>query len=88
MTFLDFFAKKQTANTASAAKNRLQIIIARERSTTSEYDFMPKLEQEIIAIIAKYINVPTDDIKISMEKSGDIEVLDVNVQFPPNSQAN
>jgi cell division topological specificity factor len=68
--------------TASAAKERLQIIIARERSGRSGPDFLPALHKELIAVISKYTNVNPDDIKISLDRQGNLEVLDVNVVLP------
>jgi cell division topological specificity factor len=86
MSIFSFFGNKPEKKSAAAAKDRLQIMIARERSSASEYDFMPDLEREIIALIAKYIKVSVEDIKISMDRTGDIEVLDVNVTLPPMPQ--
>ena len=68
--------------TATAAKERLQIIIARERSGRSGPDFLPALHKELLAVISKYTNVNPDDIKISLDRQGNLEVLDVNVVLP------
>ena len=68
--------------TASAAKERLQIIIARERSGRSGYDFLPALHAELIAVISKYTKVDSKDITLSLDRKGDLEVLDVYVVLP------
>lgn len=82
MALLDFLFKSQPKS-ASAAKERLQIIIARERSGGREgYDFLPALREELIAVISKYTKVNPDDIKVSLDKQGNLEVLDVNVILP------
>jgi cell division topological specificity factor len=81
MALLSFlFAPKP--KTASAAKERLQIIIARERNNRSGPDFLPALHKELIAVISKYTKVNADDIKISLDRQGNLEVLDVNVVLP------
>lgn len=67
---------------ASTAKERLQIIIARERSGREGHDFLPELHKELIAVISKYTRVNPDDIKISLDRQGNLEVLDVNVVLP------
>jgi cell division topological specificity factor MinE len=42
--------------TASIAKERLQLIIAHERSDqNSKPDFLPALQQELVAVISKYV---------------------------------
>lgn len=64
------------------AKERLQIIIARERTGRDGYDFLPALREELIAVISKYTKVSPEDIKVSLDKQGNLEVLDVNVVLP------
>ena len=78
LSFL-FDSKPKSAN---AAKERLQITIARERNLANGPDFMPALHRELIAVISKYTRVNPDDIKISLDKQGNLEVLDVNVILP------
>ncbi|WP_347252395.1 cell division topological specificity factor MinE, partial [Legionella sp.] len=38
-------------NTASVAKERLQIIISHERSQRNTPDYLPKLQEEILTVI-------------------------------------
>lgn len=78
LSFL-FDSKPKSAN---AAKERLQIIIARERNTANGPDFMPALHRELIEVISKYTRVNPDDIKISLDRQGNLEVLDVNIVLP------
>ena len=70
--------------TAAIAKERLQLIIAHERggSSTSTPDFMPALQQELMAVISKYVSVNQEDIKVTLEKQGNLEVLEVNIVMP------
>lgn len=42
----------QKPKTASIAKERLQLIIARERGANSSADFLPALQQELVAVIS------------------------------------
>ena len=81
MALLSFLFNSKPKS-ASAAKERLQIIIARERSGRGGHDFLPALHQELIAVISKYTKVSADDIKISLDRQGNLEILDVNVVLP------
>ncbi|MDY7546532.1 cell division topological specificity factor MinE [Glaciimonas sp. CA11.2] len=81
MALLSFLFTKQPKS-ASAAKERLQIIIARERSGRQGPDFLPALHKELIEVISKYTKVNASDIKISLDRQGDLEILDVNVVLP------
>lgn len=86
MSLLDLlFGQKQ--KTATVAKERLQLIIARERSgEQGAPDFLPALQKELIGVISKYVNVSQNDIKVSLEKQGNFEVLEVNIVLPEAAQ--
>jgi len=83
MSFLSFFLgeKKQTA---TVAKERLQIILAHERSGrgTPRADYLPKLQAELMAVISKYVNISPEDVKVSMERQDNFEVLQVKIELP------
>ncbi|GGC16896.1 cell division topological specificity factor [Oxalicibacterium flavum] len=85
MSLLSFLFNSKP-KTASAAKERLQIIIARERNGRAGPDFLPALHQELIAVISKYVKVNPEDIKISLNSQGNLEVLDVNVVLPEDME--
>ena len=70
--------------TASVAKERLQIILAHGRSGRSAAtpDYLPALQRELVAVISKYVKVNADDIRVSLEKQGNYEVLEVNIVLP------
>jgi cell division topological specificity factor len=69
--------------TAAIAKERLQLIIAHERNSgTGTPDFLPALQKELMAVISKYVSVNPEDIKVSLEKQGNFEVLEVNIVMP------
>ena len=69
--------------TATIAKERLQLIIAHERNGLSgKKDFLPEMQKELIAVISKYVSINPDDIKVSLEKQGNYEVLEVNIVLP------
>jgi cell division topological specificity factor len=69
--------------TAAIAKERLQLIIAHERGASAGTpDFLPALQKELIAVISKYVSVNEEDIKVSLEKQGNCEVLEVNIVMP------
>ena len=83
MSFLSFFLGEKK-KTASVAKERLQIILAHERSgrNAAEPDYLPALQRELIAVISKYVKVNTDDIKVQLERQGNLEVLEVKIELP------
>lgn len=83
MSFLSFLIgeKKKTAN---VAKERLQIILAHERSGrgVAEPDYLPDLQRELIAVISKYVKINSEDIKVNLERQDNLEVLEVKIELP------
>ena len=47
------YLRRRSNTTASVAKERLQIIISHERSQRDTPDYLPQLQKEILAVIAK-----------------------------------
>ena len=83
MSFLSFFLGEKK-KTASVAKERLQIILAHERSgrSGSRADYLPQLQRELVAVISKYVKISADDIKVSLERQDNFEVLEVKIELP------
>ncbi len=67
---------------ASVAKERLQLIIAHERSGNTPPNFLPALQAELVAVISKYVHISAEDIKVNLQKQGNMEVLEVNIVLP------
>lgn len=70
--------------TASVAKERLQIILARERigGLGSQPDYLPALQRELMAVISKYVSISPEDIKVQLERQDNLEVLEVKIELP------
>ena len=83
MSFLSFFLGEKKKS-ASVAKERLQIILAHERSGRggSRADYLPQLQRELVAVISKYVKISADDIKVSLERQDNFEVLEVKIELP------
>ncbi|KZX84867.1 cell division topological specificity factor, partial [Alcanivorax sp. HI0011] len=58
--------KKQSS--ASVAKERLQIIVARERSTRGGPDYLPQLQEELLQVVRKYVPVDQDAVNIQLDR--------------------
>ncbi|KTD08111.1 cell division topological specificity factor MinE [Legionella jamestowniensis] len=83
MSLFSYLRKRNS--TASVAKERLQIIISHERSQRNTPDYLPKLQEEILAVIAKYIRVSRDQVSVNLERLGDSSVLELNVTMPDDA---
>jgi len=81
MSFLDYFISNKK-NTASIAKERLQIIVAHERGKREQPDYLPQLQQDILEVIRKYFPVGQDQVQVQLDKNADCSVLELNVTLP------
>ena len=67
---------------AGTAKERLQFIIARERSGAASFD-MQKMQQEVIDVIKRYIaDLRDDQVNITQEIQDRYEGVSVNITLP------
>ena len=85
MGMFDFLRAKKT--TAETAKNRLQIIIAQERTSRGGPDYLPLLQRELLEVIRKYVNVDVEAVKVDLVKDGEHDVLDISVALPDERTA-
>ncbi|MDZ7922635.1 MAG: cell division topological specificity factor MinE [Marinagarivorans sp.] len=81
MSFLAYFARNKS-DTASIAKERLQIIVAHERSRRNQPEYLADLQKDIMMVIRKYVDIDMDKIEVQLEKNGDYAVLELNVTLP------
>ncbi len=81
MSLLDYFRSSKPSS-ASIAKERLQILVAHERSSRNQPSYLPQLQQELLAVIQKYVNVGQDAITVNFEQDGNQETLELNIVLP------
>ena len=82
MSFFSFLLGEKK-KTAGVAKERLQLILAHERSGRSaKPDYLPALQKELIAVIAKYIQIDPNDIKVNLQRQDNLDVLEVKIELP------
>lgn len=86
-----FNALKKNKETTSAdiAKDRLQIVIASNRQS-DKMPYLRALEEEIMQVIKKYIQVDECDmeVRVDTDKDTGLEVLEVNVSLPDGEDLN
>ncbi|MBO2987796.1 cell division topological specificity factor MinE [Burkholderia pseudomallei] len=82
MSILSFLLGEKKKS-AAVAKERLQLIIAHERvGGRPPADYLPALQKELVTVISKYVKISNDDIRVSLERQDDLEVLEVKIEIP------
>lgn len=81
MALLDYLLRKRKKS-AAVAKERLQIILAREHTDSSGPDYLPELRKDILAVVEKYVAIDHERIQVTLEKDGNCEILELNITLP------
>ncbi len=81
---MSFFAlfRSRAKPSATEAKERLQILLAHERSDMAKPDYLPRLHKELLQVIAKYVEIDEDKIIVDFETAGSVSTLEVNIELP------
>lgn len=81
MSIFNFFRSSSRAS-AVQAKERLQIVMAHERAGRTGPDYLPMLQQELLAVIAKYIDIDQNKVEVKLDRGGDCSTLELNIELP------
>jgi len=76
------FLKRERKKSASVAKERLQIIVAHQRTQRGQPDYMPLLEKELLEVIRRYVQIDDDAVNITLDSEDNCSVLELNVTLP------
>lgn len=79
MNLFRFFAKPASA---PAARERLQVLLAHERASTGDSELVNKLRDEIMAVIARHMQIDGDKVSVRMERGAQVSTLAVDVEIP------
>ncbi len=89
MGLLSLFRSSNKEPSAALAKERLQVIVAHQRShRDSRLDYLPQLQRDLLEVIRRYVKVHDDAVRLEVERDGDLEVLELNITLPESRHAN
>ncbi len=84
MSWLSIFraARKPEPASAEHAKERLQIVLAHERIGRTREDFLPRLQQELVAVVARYVAIDPTKVNVNLDRGGDMSTLEIEIELP------
>ncbi len=80
MRFFNFLFGRQPRS-AAVAKERLQIVLTHERVGRSGPDFLPILQQELLDVLGRYVDIRNDSVRVNLGKSGETSLLEINIEI-------
>lgn len=82
MGLLDFFLPTRPKGSAAIARERLQILVAHDRTERNRPSYLPQLQREILEVIRKYAEVDMNAVSVNYEQEDNREILELNIVLP------
>ena len=79
MSLLSFFTRRSSA---PVARERLQILLAHERSAGQDSNLINQLQEEILQVIAKHMSIDRDKVVVKLERGGAVATLEIDIEVP------
>jgi len=86
MSLLKFLRSGNRQKSANIARERLQIVLSHQRMDDKTSDFLPKLRNELLTVISKYVNIDKDQINVQLQRTGDCSILELNITLPTTEE--
>lgn len=78
LKYFGFPSKKS----ADVARERLQIVLSHQRLDGGDTDFLPKMRNELLCVISKYVKIDKEQINVQLQRNGSCSVLELNITLP------
>ena len=83
MSLLNFFNRRSSA---PVARERLQLLLAHERSIVGgKADLIAILREEILAVIAKHVAVERNKVQVKIAGGEGVSTLAIDIEIPAPS---
>ncbi len=79
---MNLFGLFKAHATAPVARERLQILLAHERVAVGPGDLVAVLRDELIATIARHVEIDPEKVMVRMDRAGAVSMLEIDVEIP------
>lgn len=79
---MNLFGLFKARGSAPVARDRLQILLAHERTIAGGSDLVGILREEILAVIKKHVQVDAEKVQVKMERGKELSTLAVDIEIP------
>jgi cell division topological specificity factor len=79
MSLLKFFVKGRSA---PVARDRLQVLLAHERTLAGRADLAEVLQGEILEVIARRIPIDREKVIVRLDRGDQISTLEIDIEMP------
>ena len=79
---MKLFRFLRPVSSAPVARERLQILLEYERRMVSQSALITTLHEEILAVVAKHVNIDPERVHVSIDRGEGFSTLAVDVEIP------
>ena len=84
---MNFFGLFKRGGSAPVARDRLQILLAYERTGRGFPDLLFVLREELLATIKRHVEINPEGITVQMERGDKVSTLELEIEIPNNVRA-
>jgi cell division topological specificity factor len=84
VSLFNFFNRRTSA---PVARERLQILLAHERVAGGHSQLVAVLQEEILAVIAKHMQIDRDKVVVKLDRGNEVSTLEIDIEMPPQARA-
>ena len=61
--------------------------MAHERKAGSQSQLLAVIQEEILAVIAKHMQIDRDKVVVKLDRDGDVSTLEIDIEMPAQMRA-
>ena len=84
MSLFGWFNRRSSA---PVARERLQILLAHERVAGSQSQLVAVLQEEILAVIARHMQIDRDKVVVKLDRGAEVSTLEIDIEMPAQAKA-
>jgi cell division topological specificity factor len=84
MNLFNIFKRRSSA---PVARDRLQILLAYERSGRGPSDLLFVLREEILAAVGRHVEINPERVSVQMDRGDKVSILEVEIEVPNTVRA-
>ena len=84
---MNLFGLFNRKSTAPVARERLQMLLAHERVAGSQSKLLAVLQEEILAVIARHMQIDRDKVVVKVDNGAEVSTLEIDIEMPAEGRA-
>ena len=84
---MNFFGLFKRGGSAPVARDRLQILLAYERTGRGFPDLLFVLREELLTTIKRHVEIDPERVTVQMDRGDKVSTLELEIEIPNNVRA-